>query len=135
MLTRLKHSWTQLRRSPPGERFRRHYEARHARGAASSTLRRVILFAIAAVLLAIGVVLMFIPGPAILFFIIAGALLAEESRFVARALDASEVRLRRLWKKVWPWWQRLPLWAKIALAALGGAAAVAFGWLGFRWLR
>jgi hypothetical protein len=38
--------------------------------------------------------LVFIPGPAILFFLIAGALLAVQSLGVARALDWSELRGR-----------------------------------------
>jgi hypothetical protein len=42
----------------------------------------------------VGVVLVFIPGPAILFFLIAGALLAVQSLGVARALDWSELRGR-----------------------------------------
>lgn len=69
-------------------------------------LRRVLLLGLAVLLTAIGVVLMFIPGPAILFFFLAGALLAEESLPVARGLDWAELRLRAAWNALRRWWSR-----------------------------
>jgi hypothetical protein len=49
---------------------------------------------------AVGVVLAFIPGPAVVFFGIAAALLASESMTVARALDRVEVWLRGAWRRL-----------------------------------
>jgi len=46
--------------------------------------------------LAIGIVLAFIPGPAILFFALCAALLGAQSRWVARRLDRAEVSTRKL---------------------------------------
>ena len=46
--------------------------------------------------LAIGIVLTFIPGPAFVFFGLAGALLSIESRWIARVLDRAEVSARKL---------------------------------------
>jgi len=56
--------------------------------------------------LAIGVVLVFIPGPAILFFLIAGGLFAMQSLWVARALDWSELRIRAAISAIRKWRSR-----------------------------
>lgn len=105
VFVRIKQYWRQLRHAPPGERFKRRYQLRQRNGH-ESTLRRVLLVGLGVALACIGVVLMFIPGPAILFFFVAGAIFAEESRWVARALDALEVRLRRWWASLRNWWCR-----------------------------
>lgn len=80
-------------------------------------------FVVAGVAVAIGLVLVFIPGPAILFFALAGMLLATESRAVARFLDWSEVTIRRLARDARCTWRAWPLWAKITAAAVAVAAA------------
>ena len=46
-------------------------------------------------LFALGLVMLVAPGPGILVVMVGGALLAEESLFMARALDWSEVKIRR----------------------------------------
>jgi hypothetical protein len=78
--------------------------------------------------IAVGIVLTVVPGPAILFFLIAGSLLSTESLFVARWLDWSEVKLRAAWSWSRRHWRKLPTGGKIALEA--GAFCVALG-LGF----
>ena len=78
----------------------------------------------------IAVVLVFIPGPAVLFFFAGASLLASESRVVARALDWLEVRLRKVIHWVLRWWGRAPriakqlvfLWAALALLGAGYGA-------------
>jgi len=52
----------------------------------------------AVVSLAVGIVLAFIPGPAVLFFALSAALLGAQSRWVARRLDAAETAARRFWR-------------------------------------
>lgn len=117
MFPKLKHEWQQLRRAPPGQRFQRRFDAR-ANGSAgpNSLLRRVVVIGTAIVLGAIGLVLVFIPGPAILFFFIAGALLAEESRLIARLLDWIELRARAVWRPLKAWWKRRSQVAKVSAA-------------------
>jgi hypothetical protein len=83
---------------------------------------------------AIGVVLVFIPGPAFVFFILGGGLLASESKLVAKAMDWSEVRTRRLIHGAAAIWRRLGLVARVGVVAAGimicaGAALVAFRWI------
>lgn len=124
MFTHLKQHWSQLRHAPPGERFERRYRASHGQGSRRSILRRVLLVVLAVALTAVGIVLMFIPGPAILFFFLAGAIFAEESRWVARLLDRLEVRLRRIWHALQQWWRRSSFATRgLALTAITCAAA------------
>jgi hypothetical protein len=73
---------------------------------------------------AVGILLMFIPGPAVLFFLIAGSLLSTESLFVARSLDWSELKLRAGWSWSKKQWGKLSLVAQIAVGT--GAVGLAF---------
>jgi hypothetical protein len=75
----------------------------------------------------VGIVLTVIPGPAILFFLIAGSLLSTESLFVARWLDWSELKLRAGWSWSQRHWRKLSRGGKIALEAGAFCAAVALG--------
>lgn len=91
---RLRQRWTELKASKPGKRFQDAYhrqkEADKGRSAAARWLRPIL----ALLSFAIGVVLAFIPGPAVVFFALTATLLATQSLPVARALDRTEVWLR-----------------------------------------
>ena len=123
-----------LQRERTGRRFQDRFEAgREWRKDARWTrrARRVLRLLAALVAIVVGLFLTVLPGPAILFFLLAGGLLAAESLFVARFLDWCEVRLRSGWDWVQPRWQRLSWPAKSALlglvAGLGaGLAYVAY---------
>ena len=86
--------------------------------------------------LAVGVVLMFIPGPAVLFFALAGALLASHSMPVARALDWLELKLRAALAKGRAWWSRaspakksaVVLALLLVVAGIGAAALELLIW-------
>lgn len=91
MRGKARRSWDALRSDPPGQRFRRHYERRQQEADRSGNSRRYL---VASGLILVGVVLVFIPGPAVLFFALAGALLAEVSLPAARTLDWAEARVR-----------------------------------------
>ncbi len=102
----------------PGRRFEDRYEAaRKARrgGDWGHRLTRVLGLAVALVSFVIGVILAFIPGPAVVFFLLTGSLLAAESRGLARLLDWGEVRLRALARWGLRHWQRLPLWGRAGI--------------------
>jgi hypothetical protein len=102
VLGRLETLWKRLRKLPPGERFQSiHREQRNR-----SPAVKAALFGIALVSFAGGLVLMFIPGPAVLFFALAGALLATQSLWVARRLDQGEVWGRRAIASVRRWRRR-----------------------------
>ena len=96
MFERARHMWTELRRGPTGRRFRRfHRDHAHRR---KGWARYLTCFA-ALLSFAVGVVLVFIPGPAVVFFALTCALLATQSLWMARWLDRSEMRLRAVWRR------------------------------------
>jgi len=107
MLTSLRRKMLELKRGRPGHRFQQSYA--HARQHRQDTpaWHRVARFGVATIALMIGVVLMVLPGPAFVFFGIAGALLATESRYVAIVLDWLELRLRAIAAWVQRHWKRL----------------------------
>ena len=94
--TELKSHLAQMKRDPAGKRFRNeHRRAGHS--GATEGWARVLCLVLAALCCVVGVVLVFIPGPAFVFFILAGAFLASQSSVAARALDKTEVKIRKLW--------------------------------------
>ncbi len=123
------HQWKESLRGTPGHRFRDRYHQHQRSRNGRNWLRRLVRFVLAAVAFAIGVVLAFIPGPAILFFLIAGGLLATDWLWVARLLDWGEVKLRHAWQGARRVWQRLPVAGRFALlaAAAGLSAASTYG--------
>ena len=90
----MKQAWLELKSGAPGQRFTNVYE-RH--GSQHTGWTRVAYLSVALISFLIGVVLAFIPGPAILFFAITGALLATQSHWVARQLDRGETKSRAVW--------------------------------------
>jgi hypothetical protein len=92
MFHRLQAQWQELRHWPPGERFARFHRKHRESG---SRWTKVLLVLAALASFAIGVVLAFIPGPAFVFFGLAGGLMATQSSWVATRLDRTELRIRR----------------------------------------
>jgi len=101
MLSRLKKNWRVFERARPGTRFGKLYEAREG-----SVAARVAVTVLGIVLLAGGIVLLFIPGPGLLLIAFGGGLLAQESLWLARRLDRLELVLRRLVRRVSASWKR-----------------------------
>lgn len=123
--------WQGLRRGRPGRRFREQYESARQSKKRTTVIGRVVRIGSAVIAFAVGVVLMFIPGPAVLFFLIAGALLATESRALAISLDRLEVGIRVIATAGCRRWRRLGLGGRI-IVLVGGAAisvaAIVIGW-------
>jgi len=91
---RLKYEWSAFKGLEPGERFQTQYRRHRQSEAGKSPFRRVLHVIVGVAALALGVVLMFTPGPAVLLFLLAGGLFAMQSLAVARALDGTELRAR-----------------------------------------
>jgi uncharacterized RDD family membrane protein YckC len=127
MFDNLKQQWRELKRRPPGERFQSHNREQKKRN--KSKARRFLSLGAAIACLAVGVVLVFIPGPAIVFFFIGGGLMASHSMWVARGLDFLEVRLRRgasaakRWWRAHSWAERAPLLLAAFVGVLGAGLA------------
>jgi hypothetical protein len=94
MLDRTKAEWQEFKHWPPGRRFDLFYVKHHKRG---GWVKALFLF-LAFVSFVIGVILAFIPGPAILFFVITAALGATQSRWLAARLDEGEVFVRERYR-------------------------------------
>lgn len=124
-----KREWRAFRQSRPGERFQKRHEHSQEARKSQSWFVRVLKPAAAVVLVAGGIVLCFIPGPGLPLIVIGAGLLADESRTIARALDWTEVRLRRLWSVARQWWQGASRLAKEAVIFAGVlvASAAAYG--------
>jgi UPF0716 family protein affecting phage T7 exclusion len=91
-MPKLAAEWHAFRADSPGERFRHHYE----RSQLTSHASRIARALVGIVLVAIGIVLLFIPGPVLLVAFFGFALLSSQSHVVASALDRAEPRVRHL---------------------------------------
>lgn len=127
--------WRELRRGRPGHRFQTRYERARRNEKRSGAWQRLALIALALVFVAIGAVLVVIPGPAVPFFFLAGGLLATESRYIARFMDWSEVLIRKVvaWGK--RHWRRMPQAARIVLIVIGACCSAGTAYLSYRFIR
>ena len=83
-----------MRRTPPGERFERFGEWQRAR---VGLWRRLLLRVLALACLLVGLALLVLPGPGLLFVMLSLALLCADLPALSRALDRSELWLRARW--------------------------------------
>ena len=121
MIGQLKETWRQLRRSEPGERFQDYHRQRRERVDGGKALS----LAVGMGLTLIGLFLLTVPGPGIPFLFVGGGLLAREWLWVARLLDAGEVRVRGVISWVARLWDRSPGWARVLMVL--GAVVIAGG--------
>lgn len=131
----LREHWRDLRRGRPGRRFVARYERARSVEKRCGTGERVLLMVAAALAFVIGLFLVVFPGPAFPFFIVAGGLLATESRTIARFMDWSEVRVRKIvaWAK--RRWRHLPRAGRAVLLVIGACCSVGPAYLSYRLLR
>lgn len=134
MSGRLKRQWEILKRGKPGRRFEDRYEAAQRKENRATVLARVVRFTAAVIAIALGVVFAVIPGPAVVFFAVAGALLASESRVVAKFLDWCEVKIRAIVRWAQRIWRRLPMVGKVALVIVGAACSAGATFMSYRLL-
>ncbi len=89
------HAWHRFRDAPPGQRFRAHYEhvQRESRAA------RAAHIVIGVLLIAAGIVMLFIPGPGILAILFGLAMIGGISRRIAERMDHGETRVRGWWAR------------------------------------
>src|SRR4026207_773021 len=93
VLKSMKSAWHRLKEAESGHRFQQEYE--HHEGRRRSRFSRVLSVGVGLLIVAIGIVGLPAPGPGFLIIALGGALLARESRAVARAMDWLGGRLRR----------------------------------------
>ena len=95
MIRRLRSGWRELRQGEPGRRFRDRYERRRRQNRHGG-FRKWGVVVLGVLIVLAGIVLLPLPGPGMLVVAAGALLMAEESRAVARLLDAIEVRARSL---------------------------------------
>jgi hypothetical protein len=115
MATTFLSRWQKFHHGTPGRRFRDRYQANKRRRSEYPWIGRLVRTTLAVAAFAVGVVLMVMPGPAVLFFFIAGTLLASDSLTIARWLDLLEVKVRKAWHWGVAHWRKLPLYGKVLL--------------------
>jgi Putative transmembrane protein (PGPGW) len=90
MFHKLKQSWQDLQQGEPGRRFQDRWRGKRQGGAG----RKVLVIGLGALVFAAGVFFLPAPGPGTVFLVLGAALMAEQSRWIARALDRAELLLR-----------------------------------------
>lgn len=106
----VKSYWEDFKAGAPGERFEAFYERR--REERSGAWKGVVYVVLGLGLVAVGAVLLVMPGPGLLVVALGLAIIAGESRIMARGLDVTEVKMRAAWqgwKKLRPHQQVLSL--------------------------
>jgi len=93
----LKQRWRRFLAAPSGTRFQAHYRRQHAH---RGLVRTMVAIGAGLLLIALGIVLLVLPGPGLLIGAIGAALLAGESLLVARALDWIDRQATRLWRRL-----------------------------------
>ena len=94
MIGRAKRSWRHFTKSRPGDRFQVRYYYRKQRG--TGRLSRIFNIFVGSVLVIMSTLFGWAPGLGVVTLLIGLALVAGELFPVARFLDWSEVRLRKL---------------------------------------
>jgi hypothetical protein len=127
MIARAKRSWRNFTKSRPGDRFQVRYYYRKQRG--TGRLSRIFNIVLGSVLVIMSTLFGWAPGLGLLTLLIGLALIAGELFPVARFLDWSEVRLRKLARLAGKVWTRAtPLGRTfIVLLVLAFVAALIYG--------
>jgi putative transmembrane protein PGPGW len=127
MLEKIERTWQRFKADPPGTRFQQQFKRR--REVARTPMQKALVLGSGVLLTGVGILLFFLPGPGVLFVMLGAVLIAQQSLTVARALDWTEIRLRKLLARSFGAWRHSSAPLKIFLVGLAvvGAAIVGFG--------
>jgi hypothetical protein len=126
MLESLKRSWKEFQEQEPGRRFQERYRRRHESGESGPS--RFLFLGVGLVIMAAGAVLMPAPGPGTIVLLFGAALVGQEVRPVARAMDWIEVHVRGLFRPFSGVWNRAPGPVKVLIVVLELAIGIGFGY-------
>jgi uncharacterized membrane protein YbaN (DUF454 family) len=100
-LAEVKEEWRHFRSDEPGERFRRHRERMQLK----SRTHGIVALALGVLLIAVGVVLLFLPGPGTPLIVFGTGLFASHSLRLSNALDRAEPKVRARSHRAIGWWR------------------------------
>jgi hypothetical protein len=120
-LAKIKHQWRAFA-----------HDEQHRRLKQSGKPLLVALAVLGGLLVAGGVVMLFVPGPGFVVVAFGLAVLAGTSERLARALDRVEPVVRRVAQRAKAWWSHAPLAVRIALSVLAAALAAAAAYGAYR---
>jgi hypothetical protein len=126
----VKHEWRQFRDDEPGKRFGNHRERMHQK----SRTHAAVTMALGVLLVAGGIVLLFIPGPGIPLIVFGVALVATHSERLSERLDRVEPRLRDGGQRARSWWSELPVAGKVGLVTCAVLVATALLMATWKWV-
>lgn len=129
-LADMKQEWQQFRHDLPGERFRNH----RIRMRRKSRRHAAVTTALGVLLLAAGVVLLFMPGPGLVLIVFGLALVATHSSRLSAQLDRAEPWVREGAHEVARRWRRMTRMAKAAVVSGGLVIVTAFLLGMWRWV-
>jgi hypothetical protein len=126
LIGKAQRSWWHFKKSKPGDRFQvRYYRRQQSAPGRLSTIFNIV---VGSILVIFSAFFGWAPGPGLLTFFIGLALIGGEFLTIARFLDWSEVRLRKLAHLVGVVWRSSTIGkALIVLVAL--VLVVAFGYV------
>ena len=127
MWEKFKQTWRRFEAGNLGQRFQQEFRRRHSAG--RSPIQKALLIVGGLLLMAAGFLLLFIPGPGLVFLFVGGFLIAQQSLVAARVLDWSETRLRKLLAWSLRAWHRssVPLKLLVVVVAMVVLGAVGLG--------
>jgi hypothetical protein len=96
MFAALKRRMRRFAATPRGSRFRVYHERLAQR---PNLMRTMLVVGLGLILLALGMIMLVLPGPGLLVAAIGAALIAGESMAVARLLDRVDLFITRIWRR------------------------------------
>jgi hypothetical protein len=89
---------------------------------------RIVRIGLAILLVVAGVIFCFIPGPGLPLIFIGAGLLANHSLVVARALDWTDLKIRKAARSAKNWWLHASTFARYAVVILAALLAGGTGY-------
>lgn len=127
----IKEDLAQLRRGKLGSRFSDFYDFRQSRRAPGFSVSRLLTIFFGLFLTIGGASIGWLPGPGGCVAIFGLALLAQEFRPMAKALDWCEPKLRALWQWIVHTWRRMSSSGRVAMGMTIVVTGVGVGYAAY----
>jgi hypothetical protein len=124
LINSIKADWHCLKDGEAGKRFVAFYDYRASRRPPGFSISRTVTILLGLVLTIGGASIGWLPGPGGFVAIFGLALLAQEFRPMAVALDWCEVKLRAVWQWCFRVWKRMSGAARVAAAMMALVTSV-----------